>query len=266
MKLKNNCTEFRYGKIMYIAGDLYIGNSLALYGEYSEGEVECYRQMLKPGNTVVEVGANIGSLTIPLAQIVGETGKVYTFEPQRLVFQLHAGNIALNNLHNVYCYNKGVGEKNEQIRIFDELLDQGGNSGSFQLKSVKEGTLTDIVTLDSLDIPACHLLKIDVEKMEMEVLRGGEQFITRHRPIIYMERDFDLLEEEVNWLKAHDYACYEHNVALFNPNNYFGVTKNIFLEMGKSFDGIERMGNATSFNMIAIPKERNIELKGFKEF
>jgi len=85
--------DFRYGKIIYNTLDKYVGKSLKLYGEFSQGEADLFEMIVKPGACVVEVGANIGSHTIHLAQLAGKDGAVWAFEPQRLVFQILAGNI-----------------------------------------------------------------------------------------------------------------------------------------------------------------------------
>ena len=87
MSIINICHDFKYGKIIYNTRDRYIGRSLAAYGEYSQGEAELYKQLLRSGDTVIEVGANMGSLTVPLARFVGEAGRVIAFEPQRLIFK-----------------------------------------------------------------------------------------------------------------------------------------------------------------------------------
>ena len=78
----NLCHDFRYGKIMYNQLDQFIGKSLRLYGEYSQGEADIFEQIVKPGHIVVEAGANIGSHTIHLAQLAGDQGQVWAFEPQ----------------------------------------------------------------------------------------------------------------------------------------------------------------------------------------
>lgn len=73
----------RYGEMAFHHTDKWIGRSLDLYGEWSEGEVELFRNVVKPGDVVIEAGANVGALTIPLAKIVGDTGRVHAFEPQK---------------------------------------------------------------------------------------------------------------------------------------------------------------------------------------
>jgi hypothetical protein len=66
----------RHGVMAYLPNDLYIGRSLDLYGEFSEHELNLLKRIVKKGDVVVDVGANIGALTIPLAQIVAPDGKV----------------------------------------------------------------------------------------------------------------------------------------------------------------------------------------------
>lgn len=113
----NNCHDFRYGKIMYNVLDSFVGRSLMLYGEYSQGEAELFEQLVHNGDVVVEVGANIGAHTVRLSQLAGKEGSVFVFEPQRICFQLLCGNIALNSLTNVYAYQKCVSDKHEIVKV-----------------------------------------------------------------------------------------------------------------------------------------------------
>src|SRR5512139_1143204 len=78
----------RHGVFAYNRNDIYIGRSLSVYGEYSEAEVAFLSRLLAPGDTVVEAGANIGSITVPLARVVGAGGRLIGFEPQRVAFEL----------------------------------------------------------------------------------------------------------------------------------------------------------------------------------
>lgn len=70
----------KHGTFLIPPKDIYIGRSLEVYGEWCEGEVALFAQLLKPGATVVEVGANIGSHTVPIARAVGPTGMVFAIE------------------------------------------------------------------------------------------------------------------------------------------------------------------------------------------
>ena len=82
--------------MLYNPRDMYIGRSLDLYGEFSEGEVEVFAQILREGDLALDLGANIGCHTVFMAKKVGDKGVVIAVEPQRLIFQLLSANVALN--------------------------------------------------------------------------------------------------------------------------------------------------------------------------
>src|SRR4051794_7022915 len=86
----------RHRRMMYLLADQYIGRSLDYYGEYCEAEGGVFDQLVGPGQIVIEVGANIGTHTVRLGQLVGPGGAVIAFEPQRVLFYLLCANLALN--------------------------------------------------------------------------------------------------------------------------------------------------------------------------
>ena len=91
------------GPMLFNKFDIYVGGSLSKYGEFSVGEQELFQRVVRPGQVVVEVGANIGAHTVELARLVGPEGEVHAFEPQRIVFQTLCANLALNQLTNVHA-------------------------------------------------------------------------------------------------------------------------------------------------------------------
>src|SRR5438034_10860239 len=92
----NRLKDCRHGRMLYNINDAYIGRSLDLYGEFSEGEAELFRQIVRPGDVVVDLGANIGVHTIVFAQAAGPRGGVMSMEPQRLDVQMLCTAVALN--------------------------------------------------------------------------------------------------------------------------------------------------------------------------
>ena len=91
----NALVRAKHGLMLFNKNDTYIGRSIGKYGEFSEGEIAIFDQLCRPGDIVVEVGANIGTHTLPIAKMVGVAGRVHAFEPQRIVFQTLCANMAL---------------------------------------------------------------------------------------------------------------------------------------------------------------------------
>ena len=196
----NKLADCRYGKMVFPINDFYIGRGFDLYGEFSEGEVALFRRLVRPGDVVVEVGANIGAHTVPLAQLAGPKGAVFAFEPQRLIFQLLCANIAINSLANVWAMQSalGIGEGTARVPDLDPTCLQ--SFGSLSLPQQAEGEEMPLVAIDEFPIPRCRLLKIDVEGMELDVIRGAQQLIARARPLLYVEND---REEKAMPLASH---------------------------------------------------------------
>jgi FkbM family methyltransferase len=247
--------ETRYGYMLYNKNDMYIGRSFDLYGEFSYFESEIFTQIIKPGMCVLDIGANIGAFTTVFSKLVGENGIVYAFEPQRVVFQMLCANIAINSIENVFTYHSGVGSSKGTM-MMPKLLPYvfnnfGGTSASVETKD--KSLSVNILKLDDLAISECHFLKIDVEGMENEVLLGGEKMIRKYTPIMYVENDrVEKSETLISTLKKFGYKLYVHNPALFNPNNFFKQSKNIF-------------GNIVSKNLLCIHKDRSISVEGLSE-
>lgn len=263
MKSVNKCIDFRYGKIMYNALDQYVGKSLELYGEYSESEARIFEFFIQPGDTVVEVGANIGSHTVHLAQLAGDNGTVWAFEPQRLVFQLLAGNIAINGLTNVYCEQKCVSDRPETVLVPVQDVGTEVNWGGLSLEHTQTGEPVPAITLDYLSLSRCDFLKIDVEGMELNVLKGAAQTIKKCRPIIYMEADRPEKKDALlDYTKTLGYRIYAHNAPLYNEDNYFHNPNNVFVtSIPVAEDTIAKVP-MVSVNVICVPLESPIQING----
>jgi len=219
----------RYGPMLYVAGDQYIGRSLDRYGEFSQGEMELLGQLVRPGQVVLDVGANVGTHTVFLAQAVGPTGTVHAFEPQRLLFQMLCGNVALNALANVRAHPYAVGRAPGTVRVPVLDYQQAGNYGGLSVAGQPQGEAVTLVVLDQFAFNACHLVKIDVEGMESDVIAGAQETIQRLRPTLYLENDReDRSAALIEQLLGLGYRLYWHLPPLFNPDNHFGVAENLF--------------------------------------
>jgi FkbM family methyltransferase len=246
----NRLRQCRHGPLLYNMNDLYIGRSLELYGEWSEGEIALFQHLLRAGDIVVEVGANIGTHTIFFARTVGAAGRVLAFEPQRIVFQTLCGNLALNSLTNVHCYAVALGESAgfAQIPVLDHR--QPLNFGGVSLSSAAIGEQIQVATLDSFALPQCRLLKIDVEGMELAVLKGAVETIRRCQPILYLENDRQECSRDlIHYIQSLGYDLFWHRPTLFNANNFYQNPHNAF-------------GNTISVNMLGLHPSHGIVIKG----
>lgn len=151
------------------------------------------------GTEIVDVGANNGHFTIEFAHYVGNSGKVYAFEPQRIIFQQLCGNVFLNGLDNVLAFNSAVGKEVgttyvEKINYFDT---NNVNFGDVHLVNNNSNN-NDIVVmtrLDDIEFQNLSIIKIDVQGFESHVLEGSEVTIWKHRPFIFIEIEEDQLQK-----------------------------------------------------------------------
>jgi FkbM family methyltransferase len=243
----------RHGTMMYLPADLYVGRSFDLYGEFSEGEIALFTQIVRPGMLVVDVGANIGAHSIFLAKTVGPDGRVLAIEPQRILHQLLCGNLALNGIGNTFVQQAGLGSAPGSIRV--PPINYGGiaNFGGVSLGDFQGGEQVPLITLDALALPACHFVKIDVEGMESEVLKGARETLARHRPLLYVENDrAEKSAALIALLLELDYRLYWHMPPLFHADNFAGHAENVF-------------ANIISVNMFGVPRSVEMTLQGFRE-
>jgi FkbM family methyltransferase len=237
--------------MIYYTGDEFVGRSLDLYGEYSEFEIELFRQVIAPGATVIDAGAHFGVFTVYFAQAVGPAGRVYVFEPQRALYHIVCGNLALNGLTNVVAQNAALGAAPGTVRVPVVNYAGGGNFGAVELGS--GGEEVALSTIDALGLDQCRLIKIDVEGMEQQVLEGARATLTRCRPFLYVENDRPAKSASlIRWLLEHDYRLYWHLPKMFNPDNHFGNATNVFPRL-------------ISINMFCVPRAMDVPMTGFVE-
>lgn len=209
--------------------DRYVTLSLLLYGEYSPREAALLSSWLRPGDTAVDVGANLGTLTLAMARSVGETGRVIAFEPQAAIHGCLQQTLADSGIGHVELHRRAVGATAGRAVVPQLDLGQAANFGGVSIAdagdSVGEmergGDMVELVCLDDLELPACRLLKIDVEGRELDVLRGASGLIGRCRPLIVVECDRpDRLAPLRALLREHGYRVFRHEPPLFDAANH----------------------------------------------
>ena len=245
----------KHGMFYFCHFDEFIGLSIREYGEYSELELQTILKFINDGDVIFDVGANIGCFSVPFAKKVGLNGKVYAFEPQKFIFNVLKKNIKCNELNNVQIFNNAVGSTNTILELNDFDYSQPGNFGGIglkknydnsycaKIKGTKKNKIKTLTLNNFLNLKKCNFLKIDVEFMELSVLKGAKDFINKFKPIIWIENH----REYPNYLNKHllkiNYKPFWATTMLYNPNNYFINDNNYYV-------------NAATFNTLAVPKEK----------
>jgi FkbM family methyltransferase len=142
-----------------------------------------FRRYLKPGDTVVDVGANIGALAITAAVAVGNAGKVYAIEAHPRIYRYLVENLKLNGLENVEPIHCALGDHAGEAILSDIRSDDQN-----RLTPSGQGVRVPVKRLDDLPIDEerIDLLKIDVEGYEKMVLHGGPN-VLRRTQCVYFE-------------------------------------------------------------------------------
>lgn len=169
---------------------------------------------IRSGDTCVDIGANVGLYTIRMAQAVGPSGRVYSFEPVSINYRvlLHGLSPDLRKIVTAerLVLSNSIGEKKIMTSDEDKLFLQGlcyvaANDGDVKgITEVVPSTTLDHYFKD--DAREISFLKCDVENHEFHVLSGGQHLLERHRPVILCELwNDDYLEKTFNFLESLDY-------------------------------------------------------------
>ncbi len=136
---------------------------------------------LRPGDTVYDVGGNLGVYTVLLAKVVGERGVIVAFEPHHETYEQLLDNVRLNGLTNVRAFQKALGERNSQEKLYigNVVANFSLLAGGIEGDAGKERTpfqLVDVVQGDTFlgteALPTPRAVKIDVEGFEYAVIKG----------------------------------------------------------------------------------------------
>jgi len=184
---------------IFVLGDLsdYVVFWCFVHGYDRDPIVRLSRALISPGDTVLDVGANIGLWSMGAANRAGKRGSVHAFEPVPENFDRLKHHLSLNSLKNVACVQKAVGA-NDGVSIFYTATN--GNSGMGSLAPMRhvDGEIrVAVTTLDSYaaeaKIARVDFLKLDIEGGELGALRGASRILRGvEGPAILFEAD-DLL-------------------------------------------------------------------------
>ena len=218
--------------------DVIIGQSIRIYGEYTQVELDLLAQYINEKTVVYDIGGNIGYHCVGFAH---RAKHVYSFEPNLKNYKLLEMNT--KDRTNVTLIKAAVSDTKGKSFISDYELDDMGNYGECMMSDTT-GQACVTVRIDDLTIEKPNLIKIDVEGHELKVFKGAMETIRKHTPVIFYEamhgtgfdEIYDLLHTEL------EYNLYWIAVPNFNVKNYNNVNHNVF-------------GQGGVINILALPKE-----------
>jgi FkbM family methyltransferase len=205
-------TQVRRGGINW-ALDLREGIDFAIYltGKFEPSTVKAIAAIVEPGDTVIDIGANIGAHTLHLGKLVGPRGRVFALEPTRFAYNKLLANIALNPDISPQITANQVMLVGTSKSALEPVLysswpldrDQQGHDKHGGKAMTTQGAIS--IKLDdylkSRDVGTVKLVKLDVDGYEPEVLRGSSAFLKHQKPLIVMELQPYTLEERGNSLE-----------------------------------------------------------------
>ena len=197
-------THTRWGVPIEVRKNDSIGHLVYFFGNYERKLLAAIRRELQPGDAALDIGANIGVVSLFCATRVGPTGRVFAIEALRQNHELLTNNIQRAGFSNVitteHC---ALGEEERTIVIrFDERTENWGNTSLLD----QTGSSQQEVPMRRLDQvwekwgrPRIKLVKLDVEGLEHEVLKGAERFLKECPPAVWIvEFNLDYLAREAN--------------------------------------------------------------------
>jgi len=204
------------------------------------------KNVIKKGDVIIDIGANLGYLTTLFSKLVGNTGKVYAVEPVKPILEVLKKNT--QKLNNVEILPFALGEENKSIQLGNNTIHRNGFMASGSHTIINKETKVDVrfnaemkkgsevfMQLEKLDF-----IKCDIEGYEVIVLQELESIILKHRPILLVEARRDNRKMLLQFFEARDF------------NNF--ILDNGLLIRARPED---------FYDMLVVPREKEIFLSKF---
>lgn len=172
-------------------------------------------QLVKNGDTVIDIGANLGYYTCPLADLVGAEGRVYAVEPVPVIFSVLKRNVGKRK--NVELLNYALGEEERAIEMANDSVAAVGYFGTGR-NFVSEGELSkDAVRFTAQmqrgselfkGVEKIDFIKCDIEGYERVVLPEMRPLIERHHPMVLVETDGESRQQIIRMFTELGYSAY----------------------------------------------------------
>ena len=209
-----------YGNVLFANWE----NPLVERKVISSRNVNFFKKFLREGDLAIDIGGNIGHMTIPMALAVGRAGKILSFDPNPFVFEILQQNAGLNPLlTNIETFNFAITENEEEFyyNSSEASFNNGGISkdaesrhGRFALDQKIQGiNLENFMRRNYINsIDKLKLIKIDTEGYDKEIIRSIPGILDKYHPVVITEcfkkNDAEQRYEQFDLLAGHGYSMY----------------------------------------------------------
>jgi FkbM family methyltransferase len=167
--------------------DTCVADSLRSGQLFEKFIVTYVRHFIDPNKNIIDLGANIGTHSIIYSNYTN--GTVYSFEPQKTIFDILNKNVELNNCKNIITYNFGASNINKKFYM-NVNYEKKDNQGAFKIDDsldITNGLEIECRIIDELNIKNVGYIKIDIENHEYEALLGLKNLLKKEKPYIMVE-------------------------------------------------------------------------------
>jgi FkbM family methyltransferase len=206
--------------------DEHMQSQIFWYGYYSRDIVLVLDRLLSPGMVVLDVGANIGEISLCAGKRVGANGDVFSFEPMPAIHQTLQQNISLNSMLQIHPIEMGIADAEGEAKIYsaDSVFKDGtrhlGLGTLYPMNS--RTTLAAIIKLTTIDafvmsknVKRVDLIQVDAEGAELKALIGAENTLKRFKPVLILELQKESSEASgcsphalLDYLEKHGYVVF----------------------------------------------------------
>jgi len=179
-----------HGKVMYLnPKDYGISKELAIYRTHEPLATKILRKFIKNGMTIIDIGANIGYYVLLESLAVGPSGKIIAIEPDLINLKFLKLNVKKNCLENVFIVSAALGDYNGIGKMYTSEFSNLHSliaTSRVKLETVEVPVYTLDTLMEKMDFPV-HLVRMDVEGYETNIIMGARQTLKKYLPILMME-------------------------------------------------------------------------------
>lgn len=191
-----------------------VANTIINNEIFEKEVVELASRYIKPGDTVLDIGSNFGQMSVLFSNMVGENGKVHSFDADDWVYEIFTKNIEANNKTGKIIPHFGaVHNMAGEILIFpDQDFEEFSAYGSYGIDyNAKQGRQVKTITIDDLNIEGpVHFMKIDIQGGDLQAMQGAVKTIEKNRMPILFEYEYNF--EEKFSLCFQDYVDFVQSI------------------------------------------------------